>query len=72
MCRLSSLLPVHTQWQLRETLGGGVLLTCMMDDQSTEDNVNAIRDVACIMSAQQFSCFAFALYVRITLISNQQ
>lgn len=52
--------------------GGGVLLTCMMDDQSTEDNVNAIRDVACIMSAQQFSCFAFALYVRITLISNQQ
>lgn len=35
----------------------GVLLTCMMDDQSTEDNVNAVCEVLHIMSAQQLSCF---------------
>lgn len=41
MCLLSSLLPVHAQLAIKGgTLGGKkVLLTCMMDDQSTEDNV---------------------------------
>lgn len=53
-----------------------VLLTCMMDDQSTEDNVIAIFRVDCIKSAQQqrtllFYCnsvFALRLFVRITSI----
>lgn len=36
MCVLSSPLLVHAQYQLRKTLGAKkVLLTCMMDEQST-------------------------------------
>lgn len=42
----------------------------MMDDQSTEDNVAAISEVVCIKSTQQFQCFAFAPFFRITFISS--
>lgn len=57
---------------IKEDSGGKkVLLTCMMDDQSTEDNAIAIFEVDCIKSAQQHSTFfiycssffAFGLFV---------
>lgn len=42
--------PVHVQLQLRTTLGGiKVLLTCMMDEQPTNDNGNVICEVVYIM-----------------------
>lgn len=54
MCVLSSPQPppspVHVQQQLRTTLGGiKVLLTCMMDEQPTNDNGNVICEVVYIM-----------------------
>lgn len=36
----------------------GVLLMCMMDDQSTEDNVNAVCEVLHLMSAHSSRVFS--------------
>lgn len=54
MPSLVSFTGAHTTAITGDSGGEKVLLTYMIDDQSTEDNVNAMWEVAYIMSVQQF------------------